>query len=71
MLEPPPVSSAHAPATVWEEFVQAHDGRVLFQASPASRASAIEVTVMPWNKSATASTTNNFRACSRAKEAWA
>lgn len=61
MLEPPPISSAHALATAWEEFVQVRDGRVLFQASPASRASAIEVTVMLWNKSATESTTNNCR----------
>ena len=32
MLEPPPVSSARAPATVCEDFVQVQDGRVWFQA---------------------------------------
>jgi hypothetical protein len=30
-LEPPPVSPAHGPPTVWGELVQADDDRALFQ----------------------------------------
>ncbi|MEI6506144.1 MAG: hypothetical protein WCO90_09730 [Planctomycetota bacterium] len=33
-LEPPPVSPARGPPADWGEFVQAHDDRDVFQASP-------------------------------------
>ena len=33
-LEPPPVSPARGPPTDWDEIVQAHDDRDVFQASP-------------------------------------
>jgi hypothetical protein len=33
-LEPPPVSLDRGPPTDWGEFVQAHDNRTVFQASP-------------------------------------
>ena len=33
-LEPPPVSPARGPPTDWGEFVQVHDDRAFFQASP-------------------------------------
>jgi len=33
-LEPPPVSPARGPPTDWDELVQAHDDRDVFQASP-------------------------------------
>ena len=32
-LEPPPVSPARGPPTDWEELVQVHDDRAIFQAS--------------------------------------
>jgi hypothetical protein len=33
-LEPPPVSPARGPPTDWGEFMQIHDDRDVFQASP-------------------------------------
>jgi hypothetical protein len=33
-LEPPPISPARGPPTDWGEFVQVHDDRDVFQASP-------------------------------------
>ena len=33
-LEPPPVSPARGPPTVWGELVQVHDDRAILQASP-------------------------------------
>jgi hypothetical protein len=33
-LEPPPLLPARGPPTDWSEFVQAHDDRAIFQASP-------------------------------------
>jgi len=33
-LEPPTVSPARGPPTDWGEFVQVHDNRAFFQASP-------------------------------------
>ena len=33
-LEPPPVSPARGPPTDWEELVQVHDDRAIFQSSP-------------------------------------
>ncbi|MFM8805105.1 MAG: hypothetical protein ACKOK8_14555, partial [Planctomycetia bacterium] len=33
-LEPPPLSPARGPPTDWGEFVQVHDDRDVFQASP-------------------------------------
>lgn len=33
-LEPPPVSPARDPPSVWGELVQSHDNRDVFQASP-------------------------------------
>jgi hypothetical protein len=34
LLEQPPVSPARGPPTDWAEFVQVHDDRAIFQASP-------------------------------------
>ena len=33
-LEPPPIAAARGPPTDWDELVQAHDDRDVFQASP-------------------------------------
>jgi len=33
-LEPPPISPARGPPADWGEFVQIHDDRDVFQASP-------------------------------------
>jgi len=33
-LEPPPIAAARGPPTDWDELVQAHDDREVFQASP-------------------------------------